>query len=74
MAKKESKLELAASMVREVMSEFSSKKNVIILCDIWYTKRNLVSVVEEYPNLNLIGNARADSVIYDPAPASTVRK
>ena len=31
--KKESKLELAASMVRQVMPEFTSKKNVIILCD-----------------------------------------
>ena len=46
--KKESKLELAASMVRQVMPEFSSQKNVIILCDSWYTKQNLVSIVEEY--------------------------
>ena len=72
--KKESKLELAASMVRHVMPEFSSQKNVIILCDSWYTKQNLVSIVEEYPNLDLIGNTRADSVIYDLAPAPTGRK
>ena len=63
--KKESKLELAASMVRHVMPEFSSQKNVIILCDSWYTKQNLVSIVKEYPNLDLIENARADSIIYD---------
>lgn len=31
--KKELKLELAASMVRQVMPEFSQQKNVIILCD-----------------------------------------
>ena len=37
--KKESKLELAASMVRQVMPQFSSKKNVIILCDSWYVKK-----------------------------------
>ena len=30
--KKESKLELAASMVRQVMPVFASQKNVIILC------------------------------------------
>lgn len=47
-----------------IKPEFSSQKNVIILCDNWYTKQNLVSIVEEYPNLDLIGNARADSVIY----------
>ena len=72
--KKESKLELAASMVRQVMPEFSSTKNVILLCDSWYTKQNLVSIVEEYPNLDLIGNARSDSVIYDLAPAPTGKK
>ena len=69
--KTESKLELAASMVRQVMPEFSQKKNVIILCDSWYTKQNPVSIVNEYENLDLIGNARSDSVIYDLAPAPT---
>ena len=39
--KKESKLELAASMIRQVMPEFQEKKQVIILCDSWYTKQNL---------------------------------
>lgn len=61
--KKESKLELATSMVRQVMPEFSQQKNVITLYDSWYMKLNLVSIVDEYENLNLIGNARSDSVI-----------
>ena len=69
--KKESKLELAASMIRQVMPEFHSKDHIIILCDSWYTKQNLVSIVDEYPNLDLIGNARIDSVMYDLAPAQT---
>ena len=43
--KKQSKLELAASMVRQVMPEFSGKKQAIILCDSWYTKQNLISVI-----------------------------
>ena len=72
--KKESKLELAASMVRQVMPELMEKKNVIILCDSWYTKSSLVSVVDEYPNLDLIGNARYDSVLYDLAPQPTGRR
>ena len=37
-------------------------------------EKSLVSVVDEYPNLDLIGNARSDSVIYDLAPAPTGRK
>ena len=72
--KKESKLELASAMVRQVMPEFSAQRNVIILCDSWYVKQNLVSVIEEYENLDLIGNARADSVIYDLAPHPTGKK
>lgn len=71
--KTESKLELAASMIRQVMPEFSRKKNVIILCNSWYTKQNLVSIVNEYEILDLIGNARSDSVIYDLAQAPTGR-
>ena len=39
--KKESKLELAASMIRQVMPEFLSKEHVIILCDSWYTKKKI---------------------------------
>ena len=72
--KKESELELAASMIRQVMPEFLSKEHVIILCDSWYTKKNLVSIIDEYPNLDLIGNARIDSVMYDLAPARTGRR
>lgn len=72
--KSESKLELAASMVRQVMPEFQEKKNVIILCDSWYVKKNLVSIIEEYQNLDLIGNARSDAVIYDLAPERTGRR
>ncbi len=72
--KKESKLELAASMIQQIMPEFHEKEHVIILCDSWYTKQNLVSIVDEYPNLDLIGNARIDSVMYELAPARTGRR
>ncbi len=74
MAKKESKLELAVSMIRQVMPEFSGKNHVIILCDSWYAKKNLVSIVDEYQNLGLIGNARSDSVLYDLPPQRTGKK
>ena len=57
-------------MTRNVMPEFQSREHVIILCDSWYTKQNLVCIVNEYPNQDLIGNARIDSVMYDLAPAA----
>lgn len=72
--KKESKLALAAGMVRHVMPEFGSNKNVIILCDSWYTKQELIAVIDQYPNLDLVGNARSDSAIYDLPPCPTGRR
>ena len=72
--KLESKLELAASMVRKAMRQLSQERNVIILCDSWYVKKGLVSIVEEYENLELIGNARSDSVMYDLPPGPTGKK
>ena len=72
--KKQCKLDLAASMLCQVMPEFSGKKQVIILCDCWYRKQYLISVINEYPNLGLIGNARSDSVLYDLAPERTGRR
>ncbi len=72
--KEASKLDLAASMVRQVMSAFRNKRNVIIFCDSWYVKKNLIHVTEGYPDLDIICNARYDSVLYDLAPAPTGRR
>lgn len=72
--KKETKLELAASMVHQVIPEFRTKKNVVILCDSWYAKKYLVCVVNDYPNLDIICNARCDSVIYGLVPKSAGKK
>ena len=72
--KKESKLALAADMVRKTMPALKQRRNVIILCDSWYVKKDLVCVVEEYPNLDLIGNARSDSALYDLPPAPTGKR
>ena len=40
----ETKLELAASMIRDVMPELELVHTVMILCDSWYVKKNFVSV------------------------------
>lgn len=56
------------------MPEFSAQKNVIILCDSWYAKKDLVCVVDEYANLDVICNARNDSVPYDLAPHPTGKR
>ncbi|MCI9465094.1 MAG: hypothetical protein HFI48_14660 [Lachnospiraceae bacterium] len=47
-----------------VMPEFREKKNVIILCDSWYVKKDLFSIVDKFETPDLIGIARSDSVPY----------
>ena len=69
--KDQSKLKLTASMVRQVMPGFDGRKNVIILCDSWYVKKELTAIARGYQNLDLIGNARSDSVMYGLAPQPT---
>ena len=72
--KEASKLDLAASLMRQVMPSLSGVKNVILLCDSWYAKKNLVRMVDEYENLDIICNARNDSVIYDLAPPKSGKR
>lgn len=69
-----SKLGLAASMICQVMPVFFSRNNTIILCDSWYAKKDLACVVNKYTNLDIICNAKYDSVIYDLAPQPTGKK
>ena len=69
-----SKLSLAADMVCKVMPVLSDVRNVILLCDSWYAKKDLVSLVDEYKNLDIICNARNDSVMYDLAPPKTGKR
>lgn len=60
-----SKLELAADMVRSVMAALTPCKQVILLCDSWYPKKPVTSLVEEFKNLEMICCARSDTVLYD---------
>ncbi len=60
-----SKLELAADMVRSVMAEFVSCRQVILLCDSWYPKKPVTGLVAEFPNLEMVCCARTDTVLFD---------
>ena len=68
------KLELAAEMVRSVMSELQRIHQVFLLFDSWYAKKAVLCLAEEYPNLEIICNARCDSAIYDLPKPHTGKK
>lgn len=54
------------------MPGLSAQRSVIILCDSWYAKKDLLCIVDEYANLDVICNA--NSVIYELAPQPTGRR
>ena len=65
-----SKLTLACQLLDEVMPVLE-KRQVILLFDSWYAKRELLAHALSYPNLNVICNARRDTAIFElPDPTA----
>ena len=72
--KKQTKLELAADLVRSVMTCLGTKRQVILCCDSWYPKGCVKDLIDEYANLAIICNVRADTAIYALPPEKTGKK
>jgi hypothetical protein len=65
----ENKLAIASEMIREAMKTLADTPTVILMCDSWYPKGEVLETVSAYPNLDLIANVRVDTVLYDmPKP------
>ena len=72
--KDKSKLVLAAEMVRQTMPSLQKATNVILLCDSWYGKSEIMNLVHEFSTLNVICNVRYDTVLYDLKPKPTGKR
>ena len=72
--KKQTKLEIAAEMVRGAMDNAGPDRQVFLLCDSWYPKGCVAGLVDEYQNLDIICNARIDTVMYDLPPGHTGKR
>ena len=68
-----SKLELATELLAEIMPMLKDKQ--VILCfDSWYAKKKLIDWALSHSNVNIICNARHDTVMWDlPEPTSGKR-
>lgn len=68
-----SKLELATELLGEIMPMLTDTQ--VILCfDSWYAKKKLIDWALSYNNVNIICNARHDTVMWDlPEPISGIR-
>lgn len=72
--KKQTKLEIAAEMVRHAMETIGADRQVFLLCDSWYPKGCVVNLVNEFDNLDMICNARIDTAMYDLPPERTRKR
>ena len=72
--KKKTKLALATEMVENAMKVIGSARPVILLCDSWYPKAEVLGSIEKHKNLDMICNARCDTVLYDLPPAPTGKR
>lgn len=72
--KKQTKLEIAAEMVRQTMGIIGTQRQVLLLCDSWYPKGCVAGLVDEYDNLDIICNARIDTAMYDLPPERTGKR
>ena len=71
--KEESKLKIASEMICEAMKTLADIPMVILLCDSWYPKSEVLETVSAYENLELIANVRTDTVLYD-LPVATGKR
>ena len=67
----ESKLKIASAMIESIMGELLSGKSVILLCDSWYPKGEVIETVKKHKNLDLIACVRSDTSIFDLPPMRT---
>lgn len=72
--KKQTKLEIAAEMVRSAMGYIGSDRQVFLLCNSWYPKGCAAGLVDEFSNLDMICNARIDTVMYSLPPERTGKR
>jgi hypothetical protein len=63
-SKTETKLQLASSLIKSAMNYLSDAK-VILLCDSWYSKGEILETVEAFDNLEFFGAVRFDTALFE---------
>jgi len=61
----ENKLTIASEMIVDAMKVLKDIPTVILMCDSWYPKGEVIKTVESHDNLELIANVRVDTVLFD---------
>ena len=72
--KEETKLKMAADLVKMAMNAIGAEKKVLLCCDSWYPKAEITELPEEFENLDIICNVRSDTALYELPPERTGKK
>ena len=72
--KAQSKLEMAAELVRSAMAVLGTVRQVILCCDSWYPKSCVKRLIDRYANLVMICSVRIDTALYDLPPEKTGKR
>lgn len=64
---------MAASLIHAIMPLLADYQ-VILLCDSWYPKEEVIVAVKSYTNLSIICAVRSDTALYDLPPAPTGKR
>lgn len=67
------KLQLTAELI-DIAMPLLQEYQVILLCDSWYPKGQVIDTVKKHSNLELIAAIRSDTALYELAPPPTGRK
>ena len=74
LCKEKSKLALVAELAAQAMKAIGPGRQVILLCDSWYPKAEIVALMEQLDNLEMVCNAQVDTTLYGLLPAKTGKK
>lgn len=72
--KEKGKIALAAELAAQAMKVIGPKHQVILLCDSWYPKVEVVALVEQFENLEMVYNARVDMSLSVSLPLRPERR
>ena len=73
--KEETKLKMAADLVRLAVKAIRTEKKVLLCCDsCWYPKAEITELPEKFENPDIICNVRSDTALHELPPERTGKK
>ncbi|GAW65092.1 hypothetical protein Lacidipiscis_02321 [Ligilactobacillus acidipiscis] len=60
----DSKLKMVADMAQQALQVIGDQQHIILECDSWYPKKDVLDFVKDHGNVDFIANIRKDTALY----------